>query len=141
MFKLGEVKVPNDNDFETIKNICQSEKDWVLDSKNHNYKVWTKKNELSQFNMIRAQVDYDNVSADVMYDVVQDGKYREEWDDKMLDGYEICYISPFSVIEYYGLKFPKPFKHRDFVTQRCWLDLGENKDKIVFNHSVNHAVC
>jgi hypothetical protein len=27
--------------------------------------------------------------------------------------------------------------HRDFVTQRCWLDQG--KEKIIFNHSVNHA--
>lgn len=58
----------------------------------------------------------------------------------MIEGYEICYLSPCSDIGYYSLKSPKPLKNRDFVTQRCWLDYGDGKDKIVFNHSVNHAV-
>lgn len=25
------------------------------------------------------------------------------------------------------------------MTQRCWIDYGEGKDKIIFNHSVNHV--
>ena len=65
---------------------------------------------------------------------------RSQWDDRMIEGYEICYLSPCSDIGYYSLKSPKPLKNRDFVTQRCWLDYGDGKDKIVFNHSVNHAV-
>lgn len=141
MSKLGDVKVPNDQDFENIKKLCQSDQDWQIETKSSNFRVWTKKGNTSDFKMIRAQVEYDNVSADLLYDVIQDADYRAEWDDRMLDGFEICYVSPYSVIEYYGLKFPKPFKNRDFVTQRCWLDFGPGKDKIVFNHSVNHAVC
>ena len=58
----------------------------------------------------------------------------------MIEGYEICYLSPCSDIGYYSLKSPKPLKNRDFVTQRCWLDYGDGKDKIDFTHSVNHAV-
>lgn len=57
-----------------------------------------------------------------------------------MKGFEVCYITPFSDIGYYSVKSPKPFKNRDFVTQRCWLDYGDGMDKIVFNHSVNHAV-
>lgn len=140
MSKVGEVKVPSDTDFETFKRICESDEGWAIEHKTSTFKVWTKANNLCQFKMIRAQMEYDNVSADLLYDVIQDGEYRAVWDDKMSDFYEICYVAPNSYIEYYGLKFPRPLKNRDFVTQRCWLDLGEGKEKIVFNHSVNHAV-
>ena len=58
----------------------------------------------------------------------------------MLEGYEICSVAPNSDIGYYAIKSPTPFKNRDFVTQRCWLDFGRNKEKYVINHSVNHLV-
>jgi len=56
----------------------------------------------------------------------------------MLEGYEICAVSSNSDIGYYSVKSPPPLKNRDFVTQRCWLDLGKNKEKYIINHSVNH---
>lgn len=37
------------------------------------------------------------------------------------------------------MRLVPPLMNRDFVTQRCWLDQG--KEKIILNHSVNHAVC
>lgn len=58
----------------------------------------------------------------------------------MLEGYEICSVAPNSDIGYYAIKSPTPFKNRDFVTQRCWLDFGRNKEKYIINHSVNHLV-
>lgn len=58
----------------------------------------------------------------------------------MLEGYEICSVAPNSDIGYYSMKSPTPFKNRDFVTQRCWLDFGRNKEKYIINHSVNHLV-
>lgn len=140
MFKLGEVKLPTDQDFEFIKNLCENDQGWSIEITKSHLKIWTKKNDLSAFNMIRCKADFDDVSAKTLYNVVQDGEYRYSWDDKMAEGIEICYISPFSDIGYYAIKSPKPLKNRDFVTQRCWLDLGDNQDKIVFNHSVNHAV-
>jgi hypothetical protein len=74
----------------------------------------------------------------------------------MVEGHEICSVSPssdigyylgcfffinsFVSIEIYLVKSPTPFKNRDFVTQRCWLDLGRNQEKYIINHSVNHLV-
>ncbi len=58
----------------------------------------------------------------------------------MLEGYEICSVSSNSCIGYYLVKSPKPFRNRDFVTQRCWLDFGHNQEKYIINHSVNHLV-
>ncbi|CAF0760664.1 unnamed protein product [Brachionus calyciflorus] len=139
MFKLGEVVIPTDQDYEYIRKLCEDNQGWKIDYEKNNLKVWTKQNDLSQFNMIRARAEFNDVSAKVLYDVIQDGEYRETWDSKLDSAIDICYISPNSDIGYFAIKSPKPFKNRDFVTQRCWLDLGENKDKILFNHSVNHA--
>jgi len=140
MFKLGEVKIPCDEDYAFIKNTCLNETDWKLEYGKSNVKVWIKKNDLSSFHMIRVQADFDDVSAKQVYDFLQDSEYRSQWDDRMIEGFEVCYITPFSDIGYYSAKSPKPFKNRDFVTQRCWLDYGDEFDKVVFNHSVNHEV-
>lgn len=142
MLKLGEVSVPCDEDYARIKDACLLDKDWKLEytKSSLNLKVWTKNNELSSFNMIRVQADLSDVSARLFYDFMLDSEYRLEWDDRMIEGFEICYITPFSDIGYYSVKSPKPFKARDFVTQRCWLDYGDGLDKVVFNHSINHTV-
>ena len=55
-------------------------------------------------------------------------------------GYPICYIDMFCDIAYYAIKAHPMLAKRDFVIQRCWKDYGEGKDKVVYNHSVNHSV-
>jgi len=89
--------------------------------------------------MIRIKADFDDVSAECLYNVLHDGEYRSQWDERMIEGFEIGWLSPNSDIGYYSIKSPKPLKNREFVTQRCWLDLGANRDKIIFNHSINHV--
>ena len=71
---------------------------------------------------------------------IHDGEYRPTWDSAMVEGHEICSVAPNSDIGYYLVKSPTPFKNRDFVTQRCWLDFGRNQEKCIINHSVNHLV-
>jgi hypothetical protein len=46
----------------------------------------------------------------------------------------------FCDIAYYSIKAHPMLAKRDFVIQRCWRDYGEGKNKVVYNHSVNHAV-
>lgn len=140
MFKLGEVKVPCDQDFEEVKKLTTDDTDWTVEYSKNNIKAWTKRNDLSSFKMIKVRVEFDDIPASLLYNVIQDSEYRSHWDDRMIEGFEICYISPCSDIGYYSMKSPKPFKNRDFVTQRSWLDYGEQGDKIAYNHSVNHSV-
>lgn len=139
MFKLGEVKLPSDDDFEYVKQLCEGEQGWNLEYNKSAAKVWRRPVDQSGIHMVKTRADYDDVSADLLYRMFQDNDYRAEFDEKMLESYEICYISPCSDIGYYSFKSPRPFKNRDFVTQRCWLDMGANREKIIYNHSVDHA--
>ena len=86
MFKLGEVTVPCDQDFEDIKNICQSDKGWSLDFSKKNVKVWLKPGELTTFQMLRAKADFDDISANLLFNVLMDAEYRPHWDEYMIEG-------------------------------------------------------
>lgn len=138
--KLGEVKMPTDEDFQHVRRLCESDEGWLQQYNKNNIRVWMKKSDMCAFHMIKTRAEYADLSADLLYRVFQDNEFRPEFDDRMLDSHEICYISPCSDIGYYALKSPRPFKNRDFVTQRCWLDFGPNAEKIIYNHSVDHAV-
>lgn len=137
--KLGEVHIPCDADYQSIKEMCVNSEGWALELQKKNVKCFSKKSDLCAFQMIKVTADFDDINANVLFDVLMDSEYRLVWDEFMVEGYDHCYVTPFSDIGYYCAKSPKPFKNRDFVAQRCWLDFGRNNDKIVFSHSVNHA--
>lgn len=94
--------------------------------------------DVCNFKMIKVACPFKDVSASTLYDVLHDPAYRKSWDSSMIEGYEICCINPNNDIGYYSLKAPKPLKARDFVTQRSWLDMGQ--EKFILNHSVNHEL-
>ncbi|CAF1467066.1 unnamed protein product [Adineta steineri] len=136
--KVGEVFLPDDQDFKHFKNECTSDDGWTVCYDKSACRVATKKNTLSAFDVVRVQSEFNDISAELLYDVLHDSEYRSTWDTAMLEGSDICTVQPNSDIGYYSIKSPPPFKNRDFVTQRCWLDFGRNKEKYIINHSVNH---
>ncbi|UJR36852.1 hypothetical protein I4U23_029565 [Adineta vaga] len=138
MMKVGEVFLPDDQDFRQFKSECTTDQGWTVCYDKSSCRVATKKNASSQFDVIRVQSEFTGISGELLYDVLHDGQFRSTWDTAMLECYEICYVLPNSDIGYYSLKSPTPFKNRDFVTQRCWLDFGHNSEKYIINHSVNH---
>ncbi|KAF7273576.1 hypothetical protein GWI33_013714 [Rhynchophorus ferrugineus] len=71
-----------------------------------------------------------------MFDVLHDPDYRKEWDEHMMASIEIGFLNPNNDVGYYALSCPAPVKNRDFVLQRSWLDMDE--EKLILNHSVNH---
>jgi len=42
------------------------------------------------------------VTANTLYDVLHDPHYRKSWDPYVLEGYDVCRISPNSDIGYYA---------------------------------------
>lgn len=134
---VGTVKIAEDADFKRFKEVCDGTDGWKLEAQKQKTMVWTKLNDLSDFKMVKIITVFDDVPGSVMYDVIHDPLYRKTWDQSMLDGFEICVINPNNDIGYYAIKCPPPLKNRDFVTQRSWLDTGD--EYIIFNHSVNHA--
>lgn len=140
MFKLGEVKPPNDQDFDYVKDLCVNHAEWDLEVSKTNLKIWAKNNSLSTFRMIKIKADLENVNSNNLFDVLLDGEYSRIWDTNTIESSQVCHLSPCSDINYYAMKSPKPLKNRDFVVQRCWLDFGDRNEKFVFNHSVNHTV-
>ncbi|CAF0994921.1 unnamed protein product [Brachionus calyciflorus] len=138
MLKLGEVKLPIEKDFEFIRNFCTSDEGWSLENSKKNMKIYTKQDDKFPYKALKCIGDF-KCSAKCLYDVVQDSEYCDYWDDRKEQSIDICQVSENSDLIFYLLKFHKPFKKRDFVIQRCWKDYGEEKEKILYNHSVNHS--
>ena len=85
MLKLGEVKLPCDDDFNYIKNICEQDQGWNLEYNKNKIRVFTQKNELSSFNMLKLIADFEDISANLLYNVLQDGDFRSIWDNHMIE--------------------------------------------------------
>lgn len=105
MIKLGEVRVAEDRDFEYIKQISENNQDWSISYEKNTTKVWTRKSDVSSFNMLKVKAEFNDVSASLVYNVIHDSEYRKTWDERMIDGHEICTVSPNSDIGYYASKY------------------------------------
>ncbi|XP_050310632.1 START domain-containing protein 10-like isoform X2 [Anthonomus grandis grandis] len=136
--EVGVVKIAEDSDFCTLKYLVDCHEGWKLDydSKSDNTRVWTKSTQATNFKMVKVHTVFQNISASTMFDVLHDPDYRKEWDEHMLISTEIGYLNPNNDVGYYALSCPAPLKNRDFVLQRSWLDMGE--EKLIINHSVHH---
>jgi len=54
---------------------------------------------------LQIQGAYSDVSANALYDVLHDPHYRKSWDPYILEGFDICRISPNSDIGYYASEY------------------------------------
>jgi len=134
--KFNEVSIPEDADFASFRRLCDDNVGWELAFSKKTLRVWTKSTPETTFRMIKVRVEFADVPASVTYDVLHDPIYRSQWDKYMLDGKDIASVSINSDICYYAAKSPKPFRHRDFILQRMWLDTPT--DMVILNHSVCH---
>jgi hypothetical protein len=135
--EVGFVRIADESDFARLKDLCLTHDGWSQVFRSNVTNVWTRQNDVSDFNMIKIRGQYSDVNAAVLYDVLHDPIFRKTWDPNILDGQEICRINDTNDIGYYAMKLPKPLANRDFVTQRSWLDNGA--EKFILNHSVSHA--
>lgn len=134
--ELGVVKIADDSDFDMLKTLVDDHTNWKLEYDKDETKVWTKLTPKCNFKMVKVHSVFQNVHADILFDVLHDPEYRKEWDEHMQASVEIGYLNPNNDVGYYAISCPAPVKNRDFVLQRSWLDVGE--EKLILNHSVNH---
>ncbi|KAL4230161.1 START domain-containing protein 10 [Mactra antiquata] len=139
LIKVGEIRVADDSDFRRLKSLSDETDGWKLEYQKNATMVWTKNNDVSSFQIVKVRTIFEDIPGETLYDVLHDPDYRKKWDHSMVEGYEICAINPNNDIGYYALRSPPPLRNRDFVTQRSWLDMGQ--EKWILNHSVNHESC
>ena len=90
MFNIGQVKLPNDEDFDQAKRLCEQNDEWELASSKVNTKIWVKNNEFSTFKMIKVKCDLENLSPDINFDVFMDGEYSLIWDTHTIESQQVC---------------------------------------------------
>lgn len=135
--QVNEVRVAEDKDFEVLKIYLSRNDGWRLEYERGRTAVWTRAANEGDFRMIRLKTTFSDVSASVVYDVLQDPVYRRTWDKYMVEIRDIGHLNPNNNIGYYSLSCPPPLKNRDFVIQSSWLETPN--EFYIINHSVYHA--
>jgi len=51
--EFGEIKAADDEDFQRMKRLCLDHDGWKQEVNRDNVMVWTKQNEMSDFNMVK----------------------------------------------------------------------------------------
>ncbi|EKG04506.1 hypothetical protein TCSYLVIO_004439 [Trypanosoma cruzi] len=130
------------SDFRAFKQFALSEDNW---SSHYSDAVTTVESRPPEdtsvgLNIVRVRREMRGVPGLDLYDNLHDAKYREVWDENMIEGYNIVKLNAHNDIGYYSAKFPWPLKNRDFCNIRSWMEFS-NGEFIIFNHSVKHADC
>lgn len=133
---VGEVRIADDRDFERLKALTDKHDGWKVEYKKKDTTVWTKSTQQTEFKMIKLHTVYKDVNPALLFDVLMDPLYRKKWDVYVLESYDIGFLNPNNDVGYYAVRSPPPFKNRDFVLQRSWLQT--EKECLIINHSVFH---
>ncbi|KEG13748.1 hypothetical protein DQ04_00811080 [Trypanosoma grayi] len=130
------------SDFRTFKEFALSTDAWTTYYSDAVIKVESKPPTVgaSGLNIVRVRREMKGIPCEDLYDNLHDAKYRESWDENMIEGYNIVKLNPHNDIGYYSAKFPWPLKNRDFCNMRSWMEFT-NGEYIIFNHSVTHLEC
>ncbi|XP_035387828.1 START domain-containing protein 10 isoform X3 [Electrophorus electricus] len=130
------VHIPDDTDFATFKEQCESQDGWTARYNKGGVTVWCRDEETTTVQKLKMKIVCKDVRAETLYDVLHDTSYRKKWDTNMIDTFDIGKLTVNADVGYYSWRCPSPLKNRDFVTMRSWLPLGN--DYLIINHSVKH---
>ncbi|XP_043112599.1 START domain-containing protein 10 isoform X1 [Puntigrus tetrazona] len=130
------VQIPDDTDFLSFRDQCESQDGWVARYNKGGVTVWCRDEECKTVQKLKMRIVCKDVTAETLYDVLHDTSYRKKWDTNMIDTFDIGRLTVNADVGYYSWKCPSPLKNRDFVTMRSWLPLGN--DYLIINYSVKH---
>ncbi|XP_073990807.1 START domain-containing protein 10-like isoform X2 [Rhodnius prolixus] len=100
--EIGVVRVAEDKDFSSLKELLDNHIGWKLDYHKGPIKVWTKTLPNTNFKMIKVLATFTDISPEVMYDVLHDPEYRKVWDQHMIESHDIGYLNPNNDVGYYS---------------------------------------
>ncbi|TFJ99247.1 T-cell receptor beta chain V region E1 [Platysternon megacephalum] len=138
MSRGGEmVYIPDDSDFSSFRDQCESLEGWHSQYNKGGVMVWSQTpGESRTVQKIKLRIACKDVPAATLYDVLHDTHYRKKWDSNVIETYDIGRLTANADVGYYAWKCPSPLKNRDFITLRSWLPLGN--DYMIINYSVKH---
>ncbi|XP_077869830.1 START domain-containing protein 10-like, partial [Saccoglossus kowalevskii] len=94
----GKVSVPDDDDFQDLKNLAEDHSGWTIQYSKNNGAVcvWTKDGGESEscIKMFKVYRNFPDVKAETMYDVLHDPHFRKLWDKSMIEGRDVCMVNP-----------------------------------------------
>ncbi|XP_065176172.1 START domain-containing protein 10-like [Sycon ciliatum] len=125
-----------EEEYQRFVALTDSDEGWEQKVDRPDSGIWTRQEKGSSVNMLKARIDYADVEATTLYDVLHDPYYRRVWDENMVDGFEICRLDANNDIGYYSMRWPTPLDNRDYVNTRSWRASPEQY--VIFNHSLTH---
>mmetsp|Transcript_4339 Transcript_4339/g.6080 ORF Transcript_4339/g.6080 Transcript_4339/m.6080 type:complete len:238 (-) Transcript_4339:69-782(-) len=134
-----EYRAATPEEFDAFVAFIDSENGWKVcwENKEKTVRVWEQPSDKSSINIVRLWTVYDDIDALTLYDVLHDPDYRREWDENMIEGYNIEQIDANNDVGYYSAKIGFGVANRDFVNERSWR-VKEDKEYLIMNHSVVH---
>ncbi|WKY02496.1 hypothetical protein Q1695_016066 [Nippostrongylus brasiliensis] len=112
--RVNVARVWEDADYVKVKNMCDSNQGWNEVYKKKHVSVSIQSVPCSNYQMIKAEAKFTDVSANTVYDVLHDNTYRSHWDRHMAAQCFIGLINPNNDVGYYALAAMPPIKGRDF---------------------------
>lgn len=131
----------------TFRNFADSLDGFTLEhSEKDKCVVWSKEIKNEPVHVIKATGFYRNeegtpqITPELVYDMLQDPRYRMTWDTFCYDAFKIARLDERNEVSYYAGESPVIFvSGRDFVNQRAWHPAGDG-EYVVFNTSVPHVI-
>lgn len=97
-------RIADDLDFANLKSLVDESEGWSLELTKGCIDVWTRPVNGCNFHMVKIHSHFENISPDILFDVLHDPDYRRVWDSHMLASEEIGVINVNNDIGYYASK-------------------------------------
>jgi hypothetical protein len=98
-------RIAEDSDFQALKTLVDDMDGWSLELEKPDAKVWTRPVKGCNFDMVKIISPFENVTADILFDVLHDPDYRRIWDSHMLASEEIGIFNVNNDVGYYASNF------------------------------------
>ncbi|VDO12398.1 unnamed protein product [Rodentolepis nana] len=100
-FTVGDVRPAGEHDVKVFRNLMDDDSTWKKAFTKKGTTVYVKCADNSSIHMVKVKVDATELAASDMYDTLMDPDYRRAWDKHMIEGYDLCLVSPNTDIGYY----------------------------------------